>query len=155
MNTLKVIAALSCGLHLALPAHADTDPQGCSTSMLAGRWLFATGIGHQALANAPPGAGDITALGTMNIRRNGDVEGTFSVTFEGAAFAPGVPYAGTVVVNTDCTGTLSFTTGAGTTRTDSIAVLSRYEIWGMSQDPKNLWTYQARRVSDRLGYLPY
>ena len=154
MNRLHILAAITCGL-LAGPALADGNRDGCSTSMLAGRWLFATGIGHQALANAPPGSGDITALGTMNIRRNGDVEGTFGVTFEGTVFAPSVPYAGTVVVNADCTGTLSFTTGNGTTRTDSIAVLSRYEIWGMSQDPKNLWTYQVRRASGRLGYLPH
>ena len=149
MNASKLIALLTLGLPIA-PALADQDR--CSTSMLAGRWLFATGIGHQALDNAPP-PGDITALGTMNIRRNGTLEGAFDVTFEGAAFAPGLVYTGSVVVNSDCTGTLSFVTSAGTVRTDSIAVLNRYEIWAMSQDPKNVWTYRVRRVSGRAGFL--
>ena len=151
MKASKLIAILTLGSSLTAPALADN--QRCSTSMLAGRWLFATGIGHQALANAPPPA-DITALGTMTVRHNGDVEGAFDVTFQGAAFVPGVAYTGTVVVNPDCTGTLSFVTAAGTARTDSIAVLNRYEIWGMSQDPQNLWTYRARRMSGRLGFLP-
>ncbi len=124
---------------------------GCSVAMLAGRWLFATDIGYQALANTPA-PGDITALGTMNISRRGEVEGTFDVTFENAAFVPDVPYSGTIIINEDCTGTLSFVTGAGSARTDSIAVLSPYEMWGMSQDPLNLWTYRVRRVSGKAGF---
>jgi hypothetical protein len=151
MKALNLIVVVACGLQFSAAARADRN-DGCSTSMLAGRWLFATGIGHQALDNAPPPA-DITALGTMNIHRNGDLEGAFAVTFEGAAFAPNVLYSGTVTVNPDCTGTVSFVTTAGTMRTDSIAVLNRFEIWGMSQDPKNLWTYQARRISGRLGFV--
>lgn len=135
----------------ASPAVAHGSDR-CSTAMLAGRWLFATGIGHQALATSPAPPGDITALGTMNIRANGDVEGTFDVTFEGFASVPGVPYTGTIVVNEDCTGVLSFVTGTGSTRTDTIAVLSRYEMWGMSRDPNNLWTYQVRRLSGRAGF---
>ena len=152
MRSLVTTAVVLIGLQISGPAFANYGGPGCSTSMLAGRWAFATGIGHQALSDAPAPS-DITAIGTMNIRRNGDVEGVFDVTFEGLAFSPSVPYAGTLTVNEDCTGTLSFVTGSGAMRTDSLFVLSRYEIWGMSQDPNNLWTYRVRRLSGRLGFL--
>ena len=147
---LSVLAALS--ILGAASASAD-NVGGCSTNMLAGRWVFATGIGHQAFnrPNLPP-PGDITAIGTMNIRRGGILEGVFDVTFQNAAFRAAIPYSGTVTVNSDCTGTLTFTTGSGTTRTDSILVLNRYEIWGMSQDPLNQWTYTARRLAGALGF---
>jgi hypothetical protein len=49
-------------------------------------------------------------------------------------------------VNPDCTGTLTFTTSRGTTRTDSIIVLSGGYVRGMSQDPVFLWTYDMRRL---------
>ena len=57
---------------------------------------------------------------------------------------------GTVVVNPDCTGTLTFNTNAGTTRTDSIVIVNRRAMLGMSQDPQNLWTYKARRIGTGL-----
>lgn len=75
----------------------------------------------------------------MNINRTGELKGAFNVTFEGAAFVPGV----------------SFVTGVGTARSDSIVVLNRYEFWGMSEDPSNLWTYQARRLPGRLNHWTY
>jgi hypothetical protein len=148
-STALLLAALA--LPLSSAAFADGAPEGCSAEQLVGRWIFATDVGHQQLQNAPP-PGDITAIGTMNIRRNGELEGTFDVTFEGAAAVRGVLYSGTVSVNADCTGTLTFVTSRGTSRTDSIAVLNRYEIVGMSLDPKNLWTYRARRLAGRLGF---
>jgi hypothetical protein len=147
LTKLTLLAAACC---LAGGASADHDSSRCSTQMLAGRWLFATGVGHQALNPAAPS--DITALGTMNIHRNGTLDGVFDVTFDKLVFRGGVLYSGTVVVNPDCTGTLSFVTSNGTARTDSIAVLNRYEIWGMSQDTKNLWTYQARRIAGGFGF---
>jgi hypothetical protein len=140
-------ALATVGLFIGIAGQAQAT--GCSTAMMAGRWVFATDIGHQALLGAPPPA-DITAIGTMNVDGEGNLEGTFNVTFEGAAFIPGIPYSGTVSVNPDCTGTLSFVTGAGSERTDSIVVLNRYEYWGMSEDPNNLWTYKARRLPGRL-----
>jgi hypothetical protein len=69
----------------------------------------------------------------------------------GFVFLPGNGYFGSVTVNTNCTGTLTFETTDGTIRTDSIAVISRDEIWGMSQDPYNLWTYKMRRISGKSG----
>jgi hypothetical protein len=93
----------------------------------------------------PPGK-DITAIGTMNIAHDGSLTGTFDVTVQDTAFVPEIPYSGSVQVNDDCTGTLSFATALGSVRTDSILVVDRSEILAMSQDPLNLWTYQVRRV---------
>lgn len=144
MKALVSALIITGAIFVAWPAQAHRSGR-CSASMLAGRWVFATDVGHQ---NTPivPVPGDITAIGTMNIGRDGGLEGTFDVTFENAAFVPGVPYTGTVTVNDDCTGTLSFVTGVGSMRSDSIVVLNQYEFWGMSQDPNNLWTYRARRL---------
>ena len=132
---------------LGRPAVADDS---CSIRAIAGNWLFATGIGRQTLGAPFPPDKDITAIGTMNIALDGTLSGTFDVTVENFAFLPGVTYTGWVTVNPDCTGTLSFATSADSVRTDSIAVLSRHEMLGMSQDPLNLWTYQVRRVPANL-----
>ena len=128
-------------------AHEQSFPgrHGCSLRNVAGKWLFATSIGRQMLPDFPPDK-DITALGTMVIKRDGSVSGSFDVTVEDTFFVPGVGYTGSVVINSDCTGTLTFVTELGSTRIDSIAVVGFSEMLGMSQDTANLWTYQVRRV---------
>ncbi len=123
----------------------------CSIRTIAGRWMFATEVGQIDLSlfglPQPAGVADITAIGTMNIDRDGNLGGKFDVTVAQFAFVPDNEYSGSVTVNPDCTGTLTFVTSVGTIRTDSIAVLSPSEIWAMSQDTLNLWTYRVRRIS--------
>lgn len=131
----------------ALPASHAAAGNGCTVKAIAGQWLFATGIGRQMLGEPFPPDKDITAIGTMNINRDGSLSGNFDVTVEDFGFIPGIVYDGSLTVNPDCTGTLSFVTSVGSVRTDSIAVVNRNEILGMSQDPANLWTYQIRRVA--------
>ena len=147
--TRTLFAMLCC----ALPAStAFADRHGhCSTHAVAGKWVFATGIGRQALGEPFPPGKDITAIGTMNITRDGRLSGDFDVTVQDAFFGPAIPYSGTIEVNADCTGKLSFVTGAGSMRTDSIVVVSRTEMLGMSRDPANLWTYQVRKIGPARG----
>ena len=95
---------------------------------------------------------DVTAIGTMNIARNGAVEGKFDLTVQDFAAIPGLVYTGSVTINPDCTGTIVFVTSAGTERTDSIVVVNRREMLGMTQDPLNLWTYQVRRIARGGGH---
>ena len=140
MKTFTATTVLGLGLLLALPALADG--RECSIRDIAGGWLFATDVGQQLIL---PG-GDITAIGTMNIDSTGDLSGKFDVTVADFMFVPGVTYTGSVTVNPDCTGTLMFVTSLGTMRTDSIAIMTRRLFLGMSQDPLNLWNYQARRI---------
>lgn len=115
---------------------------------MAGPWLFATDVGDAApglLGEGVPGRA-ITALGTLNIDLAGGVAGFFDVTVEELVFNANVPFFGTITVDPDCTGTLMFETAAGTSRTDSIAVIGPGELRGMSQDPENIWTYRAWRI---------
>ena len=146
MKTWMTVMVLIVGLALPGPALADDEGGPCSTRKIAGRWLFATEVG-QINSVDPPLVGDITAIGTVNIDRDGNVSGEFDATVAELVFIPNVPYWGSVTVDPDCTGTLTFETGAGSVRTDSIVVLSNKEYWGMSQDPFNLWTYRARRIA--------
>lgn len=139
MKSMMIAAMLAV---LALPAAADAKQRSCSIQDLAGHWIFATEVGH-----FPAFGGDITALGTMDIDGEGNVNGKFDATVSTVASLKGVLYHGSVTVDPDCTGTLVFQTSAGTTRTDSIAIVSHREILGMSQDPGNLWTYRVRRIS--------
>lgn len=141
------LCAIAVFALLGRPALAD---QGCSLKDIAGKWIFATNIGRQTLGPPFPADKDITAIGTMDIARDGTLTGTFDVTVEEFAFIPGVSYTGSVMVRPDCTGILSFATSVGSVRTDSIAVLSRAEMLGMSQDPLNLWNYQIRRIAANL-----
>lgn len=127
------------------PAASFPSRRGCSMRNVTGRWLFATSIGRQMLPDFPADK-DITALGTMIIKRDGSLSGSFDVAVEDTFFMPGIRYEGSVVINRDCTGTLSFVTELGSARTDSIALVGPGEFLGMSQDPFNLWTYQARRI---------
>ena len=132
-------------LILAMTWHSGAFADGggpCSTKDMAGGWLFATDVGHIF-----DFGGDITAIGTMNIDRRGNLAGTFDATVQNVIFLPDITYEGTIVVNSDCTGHLTFVTSLGAIRTDSIAVVSRTEFWGMSQDFNNLWNYSVRRIS--------
>lgn len=144
MKNLGVaVLFVALGSLYAAPAEAVHD--GCRVSSLAGDWIFATSIGRQMLGGPFPPDKDITALGTMQVNRDGSVSGKFDVTVEDTIFLPDVGFEGSIVLDADCTGTLTFVTTAGSFRTDSIAVLSRDEVLGMSQDPANLWTYEMRR----------
>lgn len=129
-------------------ALADSE---CSVRQLAGSWIFATDIGRQALGAPFPPDKDVTAIGTMNIKRDGTLDGAFDLTVQDFGFIPAITYVGEVILNPDCTGTVSFETSVGSMRVDSIAVLSRREILAMSQDPANLWTYQIRRIATNLA----
>lgn len=145
MKVLTMIILLT-GMS-SFPAAQALAHGTCSTRAIAGSWVFATAIGRQMLGF--PAGKDMTAIGTMNIARDGSVSGTFDATVQDTVFLPGNTYSGSVDVNRDCTGTLTFVTSAGSVRTDSIVVVDRDEILAMSQDPLNLWTYQVRKVSGK------
>jgi hypothetical protein len=149
MKSFKIAVLLSAvSMFAAVPALADNR---CSIKAVVGKWIFATGVGHQMLGPPFPDGKNITAIGTLNIDRHGNLSGQFDATVQDFTFLPAIAYNGAITVNKDCTGTVTFITSVGTMRTDSIAVISRDEMLGMSQDPANLWTYQVRRISSRTG----
>ena len=144
MKALMTATALILGLVFAAPAMANGKDGSCSTRSVAGRWIFATEVGQ-----FPEFGGNITAIGTMNIDRKGNVSGEFDFTVAEVVFGPDTTYEGSITVDADCTGTLHFVTSTGGERTDSIAVVGDGEMWGMSQDISNLWTYRVRRLSKK------
>ncbi len=143
-SMMMTILLIGMGLLPAAQALADGV---CSTRSMAGRWMFATGIGRQSLGPPFPEGKDITAIGIFSVDRFGNATGKFDATVQDTFFLPNITFTGSVIVNADCTGTLTFITSAGTARTDSIVVVNRREMLGMTQDPANLWTYQVRRLS--------
>jgi hypothetical protein len=145
MTVKKTIATILLGLMAGGPALADDEGKPrCSVRRLAGRWMFFTGVGQ-----LPAFGGDITALGTMEIKEDGTIGGVFDATIATTAFLEDVTYGGTVTVQEDCRGVLTFTNSAGATRTDSLVVLGDGEMRGMSRDIGNLWTYEVRRIAPR------
>ncbi len=147
-RNLLIITTLVFSLLAGRPAAAESN---CSVRDISGNWMFATSIGRQMLGAPFPPDKDITAIGTMNIERDGSLSGTFDVTVQDTVFLPGIVYTGSVVVHPDCTGTVTFQTSVGSVRSDSIVVINRREILAMSQDPLNLWTYQIRRIARGLN----
>lgn len=141
-NRVAILAVAALLLGSSASDADDNGHQKCSLKKVAGYWAFATDVGRQMLG---PG-GDITALGTMTLNRDGDVNGIFDFTIEDAISLTDVTFTGTLEVNADCRGTLEFVTSTGSVRTDSIVVINRREMLGMSRDPANLWTYSVRRL---------
>ena len=70
----------------------------------------------------------------------------FDATVADFGFLHGIKFSGSLVLNPDCTGTFTFTTSAGTTRTDTIIVLGPGHVRAMSQDVQFLWTYDMHRL---------
>jgi hypothetical protein len=139
---LKAVGILAVALGLAVSAAAGERGGRCSLRAASGHWIFATDVGQY-----PAGGGDITALGSFDVDGEGNVNGIFDATLATVAFIPGCVFSGKMTIEPDCRGTLTFETCTGAVRTDSIALVSRSEIWGMSQDPGNLWNYKARKIS--------
>lgn len=145
------LAAAALGLSDASTS-ADTGRRApCSTRMVAGSWFFATDVGH--IRKPALGVeGDITALGRLDIDRHGNIVGAFDATVKLGPHLPDVPFWGSIAVASDCTATVEFETGAGTFRRDTVAILGHDEMWGMSQDPENLWNYTMRRRPGGRGH---
>ena len=103
---MKSLVGTACAvlLGVALNAPASAHSADCSVDALVGRWIFATGIGRQMLGGPFPPDKDITAIGTMNVRPGGRIDGEFDATVEDTMFLPDVVYSGTIVLAPDCTG---------------------------------------------------
>ena len=159
VRTLATMTALVLGIMLATPAVAKDK---CSIRTIAGKWVFATETGHMLSPVGGPGPHgritDVTAMGTMNIDKAGNISGDFDISILGVAFIPDIPYTGLVTVNPDCTGSLNFSPASSTnTRTDSIVISGNgNEISAMvgfitlaidgTRDFGVSWTYKIRRA---------
>jgi len=144
MKSLRM-TLLIIGISL-LPITQALADSPCSTRAMAGHWVYASSIG-QTVADPSLPAIFISSLGTINIDKNGNISGTFDFNGLGLFFIPDITATGSITVKPDCRGTLYFLSSTGSERTDSIVVVSRNEMLGMSQDPQSVFTYQVRRIS--------
>ena len=116
----------------------------CSNESMAGRWAFATDLGH--LVQEDGSVIPASAVGIFTLDKEGNFEGVFDVTLQGLAYIPDIPWWGTMQVGPDCRGTASFETASGSTRTDSFVLVSQWEALGMTQSPFEVWTYTMRKL---------
>lgn len=144
MKAAKAVGILAVSLALTAPVRAGDQHRSCSIGDAVGSWIFLTDVGQYLSFDG------MTALGTIRVDRHGRVCGHFDITIAQAGFQAGVTYTGALTVAPDCTGTVTIVPDNGASpRTDTIAIVSDHEMWGMSQDPTNLLVYRARRISTR------
>ncbi len=146
MKSLTMTILLT-GMGLLPMAQALAD-DACSTKAMAGRWVYASSVNQQVLDPLLPVIAT-SSIGIINVDRHGNISGKFDFTMLDIGFFPDITYTGSLTVNPDCTGILYFLTVDGFERTDSIVVVDRNEILGMSQDPQTVFTYQVRRISSK------
>ena len=92
-----------CALSLSLAAVASAEPQGtCSTASVAGTWGF-TDTGTVVL---PTGPVLFAAVGTITGDAQGNFSGTQTTSVGGRVSKE--TFVGTGTVNSDCTGTATF-----------------------------------------------
>ena len=118
----------------------------CSIATIAGEWVFITDVLYTAA-----GTVDGIAIGTINIGMDGSYGGTYDWSGTGGA-ALGNNYIGTVTVNPDCTGTVSFHDVGDTYEVVQSIVIARdgQEIWGYFQNPADdVGIWRAKRVRER------
>jgi hypothetical protein len=118
----------------------------CSVATVAGSWVFKTDGLY-----LPSGELAGNVLGVVRIHADGTLHGKYD--FQGpSGFFPAIEIEGTVIVNPDCTGTLSFhqVDTDDSDSTQSIAIGSGgKEILGMFQDPTgDIGTYRAIRMNE-------
>jgi hypothetical protein len=142
-----MMTLLLMGMSLFPMAQALADGP-CSAKAMVGRWVYASGVSQsQQALDPPPPAVTLSSIGTINVDRFGNISGKYDLTVLGIVFMADVTYTGFLTVNPDCTGTLFYQASNGSMRTDSIVVVNRNEMLGMSRDPQTVFTYQVRRIS--------
>lgn len=125
---------------------ANTKTHPCSIATIAGAWVFTTEV-----LFTQAGTVDGIAIGTINISMDGSYGGTYDWAGTSGA-ALGNDYIGTVTVNPDCTGTVSFHDVGTTYEVVQSMVIARdgQEIWGDFQNPADdVGVWHAKRITER------
>jgi len=123
---------------------ASRKAHPCSIATIAGQWVFITDVLY-----TQAGVVDGVAIGTINIGVDGSYRGTYDWSGTGGA-ALGNNYIGTVTVNPDCTGTVSFHAVGDTYEVVQSIVIARngQEIWGDFQNPvDDVGVWRAERIT--------
>jgi hypothetical protein len=124
---VSLVTAMALGMSGTARAGADNDPQGCSERTLRGSYLFATHGWNIVGGVAQPKA----IVEGIDFNGDGTLVSPFATVSINGTIIHSSGSLGTYTVNTDCTGTLTFTGGAS------------FDIFVEHGDGKQLWMIQT------------
>lgn len=102
ISTLRLLGASLMALSLSGVAMAQKGDSGCSNATVAGSWGFTT----SGTVVLPSGPAPVLVVGRFNLDQVGNLDGTQTRSLN--PFAPDrETITGTILVNPDCTATLS------------------------------------------------
>jgi len=140
-------ASLVAGLVLALLALAPAvhAQSGCSDTTLTGNYGFSD---SGFFAKSPTGAGQevpLAAVGVLTFDGAGNASISYTVSGDGS-ITPNVSGSGTYTVGSDCTGSISFTTGGAAGITFNIVTVnSGTEVLGIPTVTGTTQTLDAKK----------
>jgi hypothetical protein len=95
---------------LAIKLIRPLYPSGCSVGSLNGPYALVSRVTFQAVAVNPPGTGNIASLAIVHFDGGGNIIADPIVSPSSLAM---FQYTGTYTVNSDCTGTMTLSSGPG------------------------------------------
>ena len=115
------------------------SPVQCTNGLLNGRYGY-------EIKGTLAGVGPVVLVGTINHSYDGTYTGAMTASYNGQ-IVPFLPYNGNFAVNSDCSGTSSFTLPDGTKVTTRIVVLERgKEYFIINTDPGNVLSGVIKRI---------
>lgn len=149
---LVALAVLATFMHLC-PVSKHSVPtvyasSGCTVATLNGHYAF-TDSGFAAPPREPVILSTpevpVAATGVLTFNGAGNVSFNFNLAINGSIFPPSSD-TGTYTVNSDCTGSMSFTSGDIVPVGFSMVIIGGgTEVVGILTDPGNTQTYDAKK----------
>ena len=139
----KILSVVTFAAMMAAGTLSQAQAQPCSNAMLKGTYGFQV-FGAAVVGPGSPGT-PRAAIGIYTMDGRGNLTGNVSVNNNGTVLGPGT-FAGTYIVNADCTGTLFTISPPGSLML--VVVDGGKEFYLMRIDPANIVVIgPAKRVS--------
>jgi len=141
VSTTLVFVATS-SKHSVKSVHAQG---GCSVATLTGNYAFSapgfSTVSKSVKGNEVP----IAAVGVFALDGAGNVSTSYTLAFRGI-ITPGLTGTGTYTVNSDCTGSISFTGGdAAGLNFNMVIIGGGAEIFGILASPTSTVTFDSKK----------
>lgn len=115
------------------------SPVQCTNGLLNGRYGY-------EIKGSLAGVGPVVLVGTITHSYDGTYTGAMTASYNGQ-IVPFLPFSGNFAVNSDCSGTSSFTLPDGTKVTARIVVVERgKEYFIVNTDPGNVLSGVIKRI---------
>jgi len=135
-----LVAAALKSNRIVRPAYADS---GCSVATLNSSYGFSeSGFALVSGSQVP-----FAAVGLLEFDGRGNSSITYTFAF-GGTISTSQTGTGTYSVNTNCTGSVSFTTGNAAGITDNIAIARGAEVLGIQTNSGVTATFDAKKQAD-------